>query len=411
MKHRLRAVAVLAVVVTLLGLLTACGSDKKSSSSSDGTSGTTGTTAKQPTGDPIVIGTIGTYSNPNQTVGDPAAPRKAIEAWAKWVNAKGGINGHPLKLIVEDDANDPVKSKAAIQKLIEQDHVIAIVDSNDSSFDSTWADYVKGKNIPVIGGQSYSLNWTSPPFFLSGSDVITSVANEAVAAKEAGYKGYSTVLCSEAAVCAQAIPLHKAAAQQAGINFAGAELASSTQANYTSTCLKLKDAGADVIAVGGVDPKRMKQDCERQGFKPGWILPATAFTVQAAKDLETAISTVQSFPWFYDGPETKDFHAAMKQYSGIKEEDDSEASAIAWVSGLMFEKAVELSGATGVPTTADVLKGLNSFKGETLGGLAVPLTFGDPRPDGGRFKCYFTAEYKDGKFSTPKGLKTDCLTF
>jgi branched-chain amino acid transport system substrate-binding protein len=287
------------------------------------------------------------------------------------------------------------------------DHVIAIVNSNDSSFDAPWADYITQKNIPVIGGQSYGLNWLKSPFFLSGGDVITQVEDEPLAAKQAGYKTYATVLCSEAAVCAQAIPLHEAGAKAAGITFAGGLLASATAANYTAQCLQLKDKGADIIA-NVVSTLRFKQDCDRQDYKPAWFLPASALTQQGATDLQDGIATVQSFPYFYTGPEAKDYHAAMAT-ANIKPADDGMITSTSWVSGLMFEKAVKLSGATGVPTTADIFKGLNAFKAETLGGLSIPLTFGEPRPNGGRQLCYFNASFKAGKLLAPDGLKTACM--
>ena len=77
----------------------------------------------------------------------------------------------------------------------------------------------------------------------------------------------------------------------------------------------------------------------------------------------------------------KDFHAAMKKYTEAQPRRGRSSrmnSVDAWVSGLMFQKAVELSGATGVPTTADILAGLAKFDNETLGGVAGGLTFSDP---------------------------------
>ncbi|MCW2968498.1 MAG: putative branched-chain amino acid transport system substrate-binding protein precursor, partial [Solirubrobacteraceae bacterium] len=370
MQIRSRRVALLVAALAVAALLASCaGNDKKSSSS-----GSTATTAATLKGDPVVIGNIGSYSTSAVSAGgDTHVGEKAIKAWASWVNAHGGINGHPLKLVVEDDANDPVKSKAAIQKLVEVDKVIAIVDSNDSSFDATWAEYVTAKNIPVIGGLSYGLNWLKAPFFLLGADVITNVQNQAFAAKAIGAKKFSTVICNEAAVCAQAIPLYESAAKLAGIGYAPALSASSTAANYTAQCVQMKNAGVDAIAISGANPQRLKDDCARQGYTPAWVLPATAFTQSAGEIVKDAVATIQTFPWFYDGPEAKDYQAAMKQYANIADKDGSIVPPAAWISGLMFQRAVELSGAKGVPTTADLFKGLNSFKGETLGGLAVPL--------------------------------------
>src|ERR1700709_2786654 len=103
MRHRLKAFAALPTVVALSSLLAACGSSSKNEAGGGGSSTTVACT-----GDPVPIGNIGTYSSPTGAVSDPAVGRKATQAWADWVNAHGCINGHPIKLFVEDDANDAV---------------------------------------------------------------------------------------------------------------------------------------------------------------------------------------------------------------------------------------------------------------------------------------------------------------
>ncbi len=77
----------------------------------------------------------------------------------------------------------------------------------------------------------------------------------------------------------------------------------------------------------------------------------------------------------------------------------------AWVSGLMFQEAVKLSGATGIPTSADMLAGLKKFKNETLGGMSAGLTFTDPtnKSEG----CYFTIKIKNQQFTLPNGATPD----
>ena len=45
----------------------------------------------------------------------------------EWVNAAGGIQGHPLKLIVEDSKSDEGQAVLAVRKLLEKDKVMAII--------------------------------------------------------------------------------------------------------------------------------------------------------------------------------------------------------------------------------------------------------------------------------------------
>jgi hypothetical protein len=63
--------------------------------------------------------------------------------------------------------------------------------------------------------------------------------------------------------------------------------------------------------------------------------------------------------------------------------------------------------AAATPTSAELIKGLTSLKGETLDGMAPPLTFtaGQPHP----IDCWFTYSLKGGRYSLPNGTTTTCV--
>src|SRR5262249_7873295 len=52
---------------------------------------------------------------------------EAAQLAADQVNAKGGVNGAKIELVVYDDANSPVEAVSAAQRLIDQDKVKMIV--------------------------------------------------------------------------------------------------------------------------------------------------------------------------------------------------------------------------------------------------------------------------------------------
>ena len=58
------------------------------------------------TGDPIVVGGIVGATGPD----DWTSGARAATAYFNCVNANGGINGRPIKYIVEDDALNPEKA-------------------------------------------------------------------------------------------------------------------------------------------------------------------------------------------------------------------------------------------------------------------------------------------------------------
>ena len=88
-----------------------------------------GAGAAQATGEPLVLGSVGTYSTEQQAGESPGD--ETIEAWAEWVNAHGGVNGHPVKLIVKDNRLDQAQAVSMVKELVEQDGVVAFVSNQD----------------------------------------------------------------------------------------------------------------------------------------------------------------------------------------------------------------------------------------------------------------------------------------
>lgn len=74
---------------------------------------------------PYVVGAFVSASGPNAPLGVPE--RDTLIMLEEQINKNGGINGHPLKLLVEDDASDNTNAVKAAKKLIEQDQVCAII--------------------------------------------------------------------------------------------------------------------------------------------------------------------------------------------------------------------------------------------------------------------------------------------
>jgi branched-chain amino acid transport system substrate-binding protein len=72
-----------------------------------------------------VIGNIGTYSGINS--GNFLGGGQALQAWADWTNANGGIDGHHVKVISLDDAGVASTSVNDVKQLVQSDHVLAIV--------------------------------------------------------------------------------------------------------------------------------------------------------------------------------------------------------------------------------------------------------------------------------------------
>jgi branched-chain amino acid transport system substrate-binding protein len=52
---------------------------------------------------------------------------RAVQLFAEQVNSRGGIDGHPLELVVYDNESNPEKSSGNAKKLIQRDRVTAVI--------------------------------------------------------------------------------------------------------------------------------------------------------------------------------------------------------------------------------------------------------------------------------------------
>lgn len=105
-------------------------------------------TPAPPQGDPIVIGAIFSVTGPGAPLGEPE--KLSAEMVERQVNDAGGINGRPLKVIIEDDATEESKAVLAMKKLVEQDKVVAVVGPTMSGTTLAIVDTAEKAGIPLF---------------------------------------------------------------------------------------------------------------------------------------------------------------------------------------------------------------------------------------------------------------------
>lgn len=396
------------------GALAACGDDEESAGGGNAsTSAAPPAEDKTPKGDPIVVGAICSCSGAQAAV--LSEIKEVNEAWAKSVNAKGGINGHPVKMIVKDDAGEPAKALAAAKELVEKDKVVAFV-GMFSLAEAAWEKYVSGKGIPVVGGLSISPPFLSnPDWFPSGSNQVTATFGTMQSAKDAGKKSVGVLYCAESPVCAQLDPLAKGAAQVVGGLAYKSGKVSGSAPNYTAPCLSMKSAGVDALyaASNSSVVQRLINDCAKQGYKPLSI--GSINTVGSDwfdnPNLEGAVSVSSNANYTDESvPGVKEYMDAIDQYvPGLREKDGYGSNYLQpWAGGKLFEAAAEAGKFTPKSTPEDIKAGLYQLKDETLDGLMSPTTFTKGKPT--FVPCYFGTKIEGGKLVSTDGGKPKCLT-
>jgi branched-chain amino acid transport system substrate-binding protein len=402
--------AVVAVAVMAMALVTGTGVGGAGASAK----------AASPSGTPLLIGWIGSESSP-ASAAVATAGRDTMDAWEKWTNAHGGINGHPVKFVfAKDDKSDPAVALSEVKDLVENQKVIAIVRSA-SAAESNWASYVLEKKIPVVGPTNVNLlPSTNPMFYAVGGSVIANIWGQMKSAAEQGVKKVGVLLCTENPACKGAQGLFTSNAVAVGMTAPYNALASATQPSYTAECLAAKDSGATAVAAF-VNDVVLARDCTRQGYKPKWISadggPGRQM-ITSSPGLGKAVGSSEEWNCYGTAtPSTQDFFTAMKKYhpeykvGSKKWLQQGNGDCTGWAAGEVFKKAITNAAvpAAATATSADVIKGLSMFNDVTIGGYASHLTYGDGVKNNPELKCVYLYKWSGLTFlPVPKDGSATC---
>jgi branched-chain amino acid transport system substrate-binding protein len=110
---------------------------------------------------PIRIGGVWDLTGPS-SAGNGQVARRAVELRVEQANRAGGINGQPVQLIVEDEKSQPTEAVTAINKLINQDRIDAVVCFTTSGSGQAAMPIIERNGLPWVAGVSSAI-FSTPP--------------------------------------------------------------------------------------------------------------------------------------------------------------------------------------------------------------------------------------------------------
>jgi branched-chain amino acid transport system substrate-binding protein len=96
----------------------------------------------------IKIGAVLSVTGPASFLGDPE--KRTLEIYAAEINAKGGINGQKLQVIIYDDGGDPNQARTFATRLIEEDKVDALLAGSTTATALAIIPLAEEAKIPLI---------------------------------------------------------------------------------------------------------------------------------------------------------------------------------------------------------------------------------------------------------------------
>ncbi|WP_420339900.1 ABC transporter substrate-binding protein [Roseibium sp.] len=96
----------------------------------------------------IKLGASLSASGPAAFLGDPEA--KTLYMLVDDLNAKGGINGEKIELVIYDDGGDPNKARTFATRLVEDDEVVAIIGGSTTGTTMSILSVAEDEGVPFI---------------------------------------------------------------------------------------------------------------------------------------------------------------------------------------------------------------------------------------------------------------------
>ena len=156
MRVKVRALSAVAATVLTAAGIAACGNNGGSS----GGGGGGGASAPGITKTSVTVGGHFPLTGP-AAPGYSEIPR-AIDAYFRYVNANGGINGRQLKFIARDDGYNPTNTVKVTRQLVLQDKVFAVLGGLGTPTHSKVTDFLNASKVPDLFVSSGCLCWNDP---------------------------------------------------------------------------------------------------------------------------------------------------------------------------------------------------------------------------------------------------------
>jgi branched-chain amino acid transport system substrate-binding protein len=356
---------------------------------------------------PIVFGTFGTGSG---VIGRAVQPIiTADKAWSADVNARGGLAGHPVKLIFGDDGGDPAAALAIAKRMVEQDRVVAFVGTYLVTTTPAVTPYLEQVGVPMIGGPGGNeIEDHSPMVFNPqiGSDEALGHGIHLAVTSQSDKRKMAILYCREASSCRQQRDRALQFAPLYGMTIVYEAQVSIAQPDFTAEVISARNAGAEIVTMLTDEQTivRVARSAHRQGWSPvvTGTYTANAEVVQTA-DAEGVLGIAATVP-YRSSPKMQPYLDAVARY--VPDGALGGYGATAWVQDKLIER-LSAGFADRNPTTADYLDALYALRGETLGGLVPPITF-NKGPHAHVNMCGFPIRVVNAKLTAPLGDNYVC---
>jgi branched-chain amino acid transport system substrate-binding protein len=277
----------------------------------------------------IKLGSTMPYSGPASSYGTIG---KSETAYFAMINDQGGVNGRKINFIVRDDSYSPPKTVEEIRRLVEQDNVLATVNTLGTPPNSAIVGYMNDQKVPQLFVASGAAKWNDPkrhPWTIGWQPSYQ------IEARIYAHYILKNIPDAKIAVFYQnddfgkdyLIGLREGLGDKADKMIVSAQTYETTDATVDSQVVAMQGSGANVLVTAAI-PKFVVQELHKMydiGWKPTHILSNVATSVgmvmrPAGPERTTGIISTAYFkdptdPQWQNTPEYDEWLAWMKKYN------------------------------------------------------------------------------------------------
>lgn len=330
---------------------------------------------------------------------------KGADAWFKYVNSQGGINGRKIDYKMVDDKYEPARTMTTVKRFIERDKCFAIVSPLGSAPTAAVIDYITSKDVPLVGAGTgaeknvtYPSKWVFPlypSYFMEGQQMVR-FAKEVFGAKtiallyqndpsgKTHIKGIESVL------------------DKYGVKLVAKEGYEQKEIDVSAQVISMKNANPDAVICSCAPEPAAKFYTERK--KLGWKVPVVnVFFGKSPKVAELAGKDAVEGVYF--STIFRDFNSPAPQIQQAKQllakyypQEQPDAIHLWGFAGAqVFTEALRRMGRDNI-TRARLVKSLESIK-DWKGSVVPSVTIGHGNaPEHFIVKDMAWVVYKNGQF-------------
>ncbi len=349
----------------------------------------------------VKVGLTGPFSGGLSLLGQSVRDGVGV-AFAE-INDSGGVGGAKLELIAEDDGYEPMRTIASARKLVEQDHVVALLAPIGTAPSAALIPFVTESKVPLLFPYAFSHSLTTPvhrdifttlpevrvQMLVLADYILNELKQKRIAAiYQNDDFGQDAVAGLEERFGRANVPLLKLPFDRGTTNFSG-------------LVAQAKAANVEHVVFLGIpkDAALVLREMNNLGWKPqfsGHNALGDRQTFQLAGPLiEGAIAVAVMEPLDSDKPAVKAFLAAQQKYKPGAA--PTTYSMHGFLAGKLFAEVLKRTG--GKTDEASIVAALEKMKDYDTG-LMAPLTFSSDRHAGALAGAIMKAENGKWKIIT-----------